>query len=101
MAIGLRENDSDWRDWVNWALQRPWADGTYQALYKKHYRMDLPFSLGDAGRPQPGVDTVAQEAYSCMRRASRPPPGRGCPTAGGRACPCRSHRGRHVSVKHT
>src|SRR3546814_8779677 len=22
MAIGLRENDSDWRDWVNWALQR-------------------------------------------------------------------------------
>src|SRR3546814_13640822 len=41
MAIGLRENDSDWRDWVNWALQRLWADGTYQALYKKHYRMEI------------------------------------------------------------
>src|SRR3546814_13868508 len=61
MAIGLRENDSDWRDWVNWALQRLWDDGTYQALYKKHYRMAPPFALGDPGRPQPGVDTVAPE----------------------------------------
>jgi len=61
MAIGLRENDSDWRDWVNWALQRLWAEGIYQALYKKHYRMDPPFALGDAGRLQPGVDKIAQE----------------------------------------
>src|SRR3546814_1022261 len=36
MAIGLRENDSDWRDWVNWALQRLWADGTYQARSEEH-----------------------------------------------------------------
>lgn len=61
MSIGLRENDSKWRDWVNWALQRMWTDGSYQALYKKHYKTEPAFDLGDAGRIQPGVDKVAKE----------------------------------------
>lgn len=61
MAIGLRENDSDWRDWVNWAMQRMWAEGTYQALYKKHYKADPAFNLGDAGRLQPGYAKIAKE----------------------------------------
>ena len=61
MAIGLRENDSDWRDWVNWALQRMWGDGTYQALYLKHYKTEPAFELGDAGRLQPGYEKVAKE----------------------------------------
>jgi polar amino acid transport system substrate-binding protein len=60
-AIVLRENDSDWRDWVNWALQRMWADGTFQTIYKKHYKVDPPFRLGDGGRLQPGYDEVAKE----------------------------------------
>lgn len=60
-AIGVRENDSDWRDWVNWALQRMWADGTFQAIYKKHYKREPPFKLGDAGRLQPGYEKVAKE----------------------------------------
>src|SRR3546814_15640886 len=30
MAIGLRETDSDWRDWGNWALQRLGAGGASQ-----------------------------------------------------------------------
>ena len=60
-AIGLRENDSDWRDWVNWALQRMWADGSFQKIYKKHYKIDPPFQLGDAGRLQPGYEKVAKE----------------------------------------
>ena len=60
-AIGLRENDSDWRDWVNWALQRMWEDGSFQAIYKKHYKIEPPFSLGDSGRIQPGVQKVAKE----------------------------------------
>ena len=60
-AIGVRENDSDWRDWTNWALQRMWADGTFHRIYKKHYKSDPPFELGDAGRLQPGYGKVAQE----------------------------------------
>src|SRR3546814_17327327 len=61
MAIGLRETDSDWRDWVNWALQRLWADGTYQALYKKHYRMHPPFELRHSRRPPPGAAPYGPE----------------------------------------
>ena len=60
-AIGLRENDSDWRDWVNWAMQRMWAEGTFQKIYKKHFRSEPPFKLGDAGRLQPGYEKVAKE----------------------------------------
>jgi polar amino acid transport system substrate-binding protein len=61
MAIGLRENDSDWRDWVNWALQRMWTEGTFQELYRKHYKMEPAFNLGDSGRRQPGHEKVAKE----------------------------------------
>jgi polar amino acid transport system substrate-binding protein len=60
-ALLLRENDSDWRDWVNWALQRMWGDGTFQALYKKHYNTEPAFQLGDGGRLQPGYAEVAKE----------------------------------------
>ena len=61
-AIGLRENDSDWRDWVNWALQRMWADGRFQALYRQHFNAEPAFNLGDSGRLQPGVEQIAQES---------------------------------------
>ncbi len=60
-AIGLRENDSDWRDWVNWALQRMWIDGTFQEIYETHYKTEPAFKLGDAGRLQPGVKKVGVE----------------------------------------
>lgn len=61
MAIGLRENDSDWRDWINWALQRMWTEGTFQKIYKKHYKTEPAFSLGDSGRRQPGHEKVAKK----------------------------------------
>ena len=32
-GIGLPENDSEWRDAVNLALQELWKNGTYQAIY--------------------------------------------------------------------
>lgn len=34
-GIGLPENDSEWRDAVNVALQELWKDGTYQEIYDK------------------------------------------------------------------
>ena len=60
-AIGVRENDSDWRDWVNWALQRMWAEGTLQALYKEHYKMDPPFVIWENGQLQPRVTKIAKK----------------------------------------
>lgn len=60
-AITVRENDSDWRDWTNWALQRMWAEGTFQKIYKKHFKSEPPFNLGDAGRLSPGYEKIAKE----------------------------------------
>ncbi|MBV9783811.1 MAG: amino acid ABC transporter substrate-binding protein [Acidisphaera sp.] len=34
-AIMVREDDSKWRKWLDWALQRMWVEGTLQKLYKK------------------------------------------------------------------
>ncbi len=34
-AIGVRENDSKWRDSLNFALQDMWKDGTWDKIYDK------------------------------------------------------------------
>src|SRR3546814_10720793 len=60
LAIGLRENDSDWRDRVNWARQRLCADRTYQALSTNPSRIDPPFARGAPVRPQPARAQFAQ-----------------------------------------
>ncbi|MBN2299137.1 MAG: transporter substrate-binding domain-containing protein [Deltaproteobacteria bacterium] len=39
-GIGLPENDSDWRDAVNFAIQDMWTDGTYMNIYNKWYGPD-------------------------------------------------------------
>jgi polar amino acid transport system substrate-binding protein len=39
-GIGLPENDSDWRDAVNFALQDMWNDGAYMNIYNKWYGPD-------------------------------------------------------------
>lgn len=36
-GIGVAENQSDWRDEVNFALQDLWADGTYQEIYDRWF----------------------------------------------------------------
>ena len=36
-GIGLPENDSEWRDAVNLALQELWKDGTYQEMYTEWF----------------------------------------------------------------
>ncbi|HDI60276.1 MAG TPA: transporter substrate-binding domain-containing protein [Desulfobacteraceae bacterium] len=42
-GIGLPENDSDWRDAVNFAIQDMWRDGTYMKIYNKWYGPDTPY----------------------------------------------------------
>jgi polar amino acid transport system substrate-binding protein len=42
-GIGLPEDDSKWRDAVNFALQDMWIDGTYKKIYDKWYGPDTPY----------------------------------------------------------
>ncbi|HPI93922.1 MAG TPA: transporter substrate-binding domain-containing protein [Deltaproteobacteria bacterium] len=42
-GIGVPQNDSDWRDSINFALQDMWADGTYMKIYDKWYGPKTPY----------------------------------------------------------
>jgi polar amino acid transport system substrate-binding protein len=42
-GIGVPENDSDWRDLINFTLQDMWKDGTYMEIYNKWYGPDTPY----------------------------------------------------------
>lgn len=42
-GIGVQQNDSDWRDAINFALQDMWADGTYKKIYEKWYGPKTPY----------------------------------------------------------
>jgi polar amino acid transport system substrate-binding protein len=60
-AIGVRQNDSKWRNWINWTLQRMWAEGTFQTIYKKHFKTDPPFHIWENGQLQPGVTEIGKD----------------------------------------
>ncbi|MBU1249430.1 MAG: transporter substrate-binding domain-containing protein, partial [Proteobacteria bacterium] len=49
-GIGLPENNSDWRDAVNAALQDMWRDGTYAAIYNTWYGPDSKWSFPLTGK---------------------------------------------------
>jgi len=59
-AIMVRLDDSKWRNWLNWALQRMWVEGTLQKLYVKWYGVEPSFSLGDYGQIQPRVMEIGK-----------------------------------------
>ena len=42
-GVGLPENDSKWRDTINFTLQDMWKDGTYQKIYDKWYGPDTKY----------------------------------------------------------
>ena len=42
-GIGLPEDDSDWRDLINFTLQDMWKDGTYMEIYNKWYGPNTPY----------------------------------------------------------
>ncbi len=42
-GIGLPQDDSKWRDAVNFAIQDMWVDGTYQKIYDKWYGPDTKY----------------------------------------------------------
>ena len=59
-SIMVRQDESKWRNWLNWALQRMWLEGTLQKLYKKWYGIEVNFRMGDAGEIQPRVTEIGQ-----------------------------------------
>ena len=42
-GIGIPENQSDWRDAINFAIQDMWRDGNYMKIYNKWYGLDTPY----------------------------------------------------------
>lgn len=40
MGIAVRENDSKWRDFINFTLVEMWEDGTYKAIHRKLLGVD-------------------------------------------------------------
>jgi polar amino acid transport system substrate-binding protein len=59
-AIMVRQDDSKWRNWLNWALQRMWVEGTFQKLYQKWYGVEPAYGLGDYGQIQPRVMEIGK-----------------------------------------
>lgn len=59
-AIMVRQDDSKWRNWLNWALQRMWVEGTLQKLYMKWYGIEPNFKLGDDGLIMPRVMEIGK-----------------------------------------
>ncbi|MFO7718143.1 MAG: transporter substrate-binding domain-containing protein [Thermodesulfobacteriota bacterium] len=44
-GVGLPEDDSKWRDTINFTIQDMWLDGTYMDIYNKWYGPDTPYSF--------------------------------------------------------
>src|SRR5690606_28174160 len=60
-SIMVRENDSNWLDWVNWSLQRLWQNGRLQEIYEQYYKFAPEMDIWQNQMLQPGVGTVAAE----------------------------------------
>lgn len=54
-AIMVRQDDSKWRDALNFALQELWRDGVYQHAYTKHFGAEPHFQLWSPYKLQPGI----------------------------------------------
>jgi polar amino acid transport system substrate-binding protein len=55
-AIVLRQNDSQWRNYVNQTIQRIWARGEFSSLYEKNFGYKPEFTLWSQYRLQPGIN---------------------------------------------
>lgn len=56
VGIMMRENDSDWRDFINFTLQEMWADKELQALLEMHFGSTPRWHLWSQYRLQPGIE---------------------------------------------
>ncbi len=44
-GLGVRQNDSKWRDWANFTLMELWESGELQKLYRKWWGADPEFEM--------------------------------------------------------
>lgn len=54
-SIMVRQNDSNWRTWINHTLQEVWKEGTYKTLFEKHFGEPPQFYMYSPYMLQPGV----------------------------------------------
>lgn len=54
-AIMIRQDDSKWRNFLNWTLQELWASGDYQRIYVKWFNEQPWFPMWSQYGLQPGI----------------------------------------------
>lgn len=54
-SIMVRQNDSNWRTWINHTLQEVWKEGTYKTLFEKHFGESPQFYMYSPYMLQPGI----------------------------------------------
>lgn len=54
-SIMMRQNDSNWRTWINHTIQETWKDGTFQAIFEKHFGEPPNYYMFSPYMLQPGI----------------------------------------------
>jgi polar amino acid transport system substrate-binding protein len=54
-AIGIRENDSKWRNFLDITMQEMWHRGEYQTMFARHFGAPPVFKMWSEYRLQPGI----------------------------------------------
>jgi polar amino acid transport system substrate-binding protein len=56
-AVMLRQDDSKWRNFLNWTMQELWAKGQYQTMYAKWFGEAPRWHMWSEYELQPGIGT--------------------------------------------
>lgn len=57
-AIGIRQDDTKWRNFLNFTMQEMWKSGEYQKLYAQYFDEAPAFHMWSEFRLQPGIGGV-------------------------------------------
>lgn len=57
-AIGIRQDDTKWRNFLNFTMQEMWKSGEYQKLYAQYFGELPAFHMWSEFRLQPGIGGV-------------------------------------------
>jgi len=57
-AIGIRQDDTKWRNFLNFTMQEMWKSGEYQKLFAQYFDEAPAFHMWSEFRLQPGIGGV-------------------------------------------